>query len=75
VIYSSTGQQKQAAVWGVSGDIPVPKDYDGDEKTDYAVWRPSTGKWYIVPSSAPTTAITTVWGLSTDVPVNKPRAK
>ena len=33
--------------WGLDGDVPVPGDYDGDGVTDLAVWRPSTGMWFI----------------------------
>ena len=35
----------------MSGDRPVPGDYDGDSKADIAVQRPGDGAWHIVRSS------------------------
>ena len=48
---------------GVSADKPVQADYNGDGKTDLAVWRPSTGQWFVRGIS------TTTYGVATDKPV------
>jgi hypothetical protein len=56
--------------WGLSTDIPVAGDYDGDGKFDPTYYRPSTGLWAILKSSSNyTTSSSVSWGLSTDIPV------
>jgi hypothetical protein len=43
--------------------VPVPNDYDGDGRTDIAVWRPSTGVWWVMRSSDGV-IVTRQWGVS-----------
>ena len=67
---STTSVRRVTFQWGLSGDVPVPGDYDGDGMTDLAVWRPSTGTWFIRPSSTNyATSVSFQWGLAGDVPV------
>jgi hypothetical protein len=52
---SNTGGVWSYGPWGdttVYGDVFVPHDYDGDGKTDFAVYRPfPSGVWYVAPAT------------------------
>ena len=52
--------------WGITGDVPVPGDYNGDGKSDAAVFRPSTNIWY-VRDLATNQPLFYQWGLPGDI--------
>ena len=57
---ASTGTQ-----FGLSTEVPVLGDYDGDGKADPAIFRPSTGTWVMRHSSTGGTS-TVQWGNAAD---------
>ena len=67
---SSTGQGR-AFLFGNSGDIPVPGDYDGSSFSFdlfRGLFRPSTGTWHIAFTSTGAT-VAVQWGNEADWPV------
>jgi hypothetical protein len=48
--------------------LPEIADYDNDGKTDFSVWRPSTGTWWVIESSSGANR-TQQWGTKGDIPV------
>jgi hypothetical protein len=48
---------------------PPMVDFDGDGKTDIAVYRSSTGAWFVIPSSTGTSYGAGFGGDPSDIPV------
>ena len=70
-LWFSSGQGGDT-VWGTWGDIPTPGDFNGDGIDDFAVFRPSTGTWFVNCSSVtncPGGTLTVPWGAAGDIPV------
>ena len=62
----STTGTAYAVYWGLSPDLPIPADFDGDGKADPTVFRPSTSTWYQL-RSATGAGLAVVWGMSGDL--------
>ncbi len=55
----------RAVWWGTNGDEPVRGDFDGDGRTDAALFRPSNSFWYVLKSSDGL-PLYRYWGLNGD---------
>jgi hypothetical protein len=70
ILYAADDYENYDAIpWGVSTDMPVPGDYDGDGKMDVAVWRPDDGIWRILESS--NGYFSKLFGADGDIPVGR----
>jgi hypothetical protein len=72
-VMGGQGSTQTTVQWGSGGgngvlsDIPVMGDYDGDGKTDFSIFRPGTGTWWIKKSSTGDTSSYAVgFGLQDD---------
>jgi len=67
--YANPQTNQTVIVYGANNDKLIPADYDGDNKADVAVWRPSSGVWYYIGSATNTSQIAS-YGLNGDIPVS-----
>jgi hypothetical protein len=68
ILRSSDGGVTTKGWGGLAQDVPVPADYDGDGKTDVAVYR--DGLWFIIRSVDDLQAAVGWGGLPQDMPLN-----
>ena len=61
---SGTTRRRWLRLGGASGDLPVAGDYDGDGEIDIAVFRPSTGQWFVADRVVNSRALSDyLWGI------------
>jgi hypothetical protein len=65
----STNGTTYSRAWGVTGtDLLVQNDYDGDGRTELAIWRNTDGRFWIL--NIQTNVVTTrAWGQPNDLPI------
>lgn len=70
MVMGQTGSATVTQQFGGSGDKPIPQDYDGDGKTDFALFREMSpyAVFFIWPASAGGWS-SNQWGLPGDIPV------
>lgn len=66
-VLGGPGSTQTTYQYGASGDKAMPGDYDGDGKTDFAVWRSGNSNWYLAYSGGGGGQFP--FGISTDTPV------
>lgn len=57
-----------AQPWGIATDFFVPADFDGDHKTDIAVWRPGAQAFFYILQSTTNTVRAVPFGITGDDP-------
>ncbi|MGD9630595.1 MAG: FG-GAP repeat domain-containing protein [Pyrinomonadaceae bacterium] len=68
MVMGQTGSATTTLGFGLSSDVPLIGDYDGDGKTDFSVYREgSTSTFYVWPSG-PTSWYGFNWGITNDDP-------
>ena len=69
-VLGGAGSAQTSYGWGTSGDVPLQGDFDGDGKTDFAIYRPSSGagnsSWWVTKSSD-NTYYSVTFGSSADI--------
>jgi hypothetical protein len=68
ILKSSDGGFIANAFGLIDSDLNVQNDYDGDGKTDLAIWRNTEGKFYVLRSSDNSLSVVQ-WGAPSDLPV------
>jgi hypothetical protein len=68
-IRRSTDNALLLAGWGVRAtDVLVPDDFDGDDRIDFAVWRPGSSGYFYIRRSSHGAFVAVQWGTTGDDP-------